>query len=83
MQIKRLLDDRLVVAGDRPINRRGAHCEFAEHADGQLDAVSPDSKKLKSSPVEFGCYLLNKDRTDRSLAIVSTLIRNVYSNLMI
>ena len=48
MQIKRLLDDREVLVGDRPINRQGEHCEFAEHADGQLDAVSPDSKKVKS-----------------------------------
>ena len=68
MQIKRLLDDRLVVTGDRLINTRGEHCEFVEHANGQLVAVSPDGEKVKSSPVEFGCYLLNKDRTDRGLA---------------
>jgi hypothetical protein len=36
MQIKRLLDDRVVVTGDRLINTRGEHCEFVEHADGQL-----------------------------------------------
>ena len=83
MQIKRLLNDIEVVAGDRLINSQGEHCEFAEHADGQLDAVSPDSKKVKSSPVEFGCYLLNKDRADRGLAIVSTSIRNIFSNLVI
>ena len=77
------MNDIEVVAGDRYIHSQGEHCEFAEHADGQLEAVSPDGKKVKSSPVEFGCYLLNKDRTDRGLAIVSTLIRNIYSNLMI
>ena len=58
-------------------------CEFVKLANGQLVAVSPDGKKVKNSPTELGCYLLNKDRTDRSLAIVSTLIRNIYSNLMI
>jgi hypothetical protein len=35
---------------------------------GQLVAVSPDGKKVKNSPVKFGCYLLSKDRTDRGLA---------------
>ena len=68
MQIKRLLNDRVVVTGDRLINSQGEHCEFVEHANGQLVAVSPDGKKVKSSPVEFGCYLLSKDRTDRGLA---------------
>ena len=36
MQIKRLLDDRLVVTGDKLINTQGEHCELVEHADGQL-----------------------------------------------
>ena len=83
MQIKRLLNDIEVVAGDKLINSQGEHCEFVEHANGQLVAVSPDGKKVKNSPAELGCYLLSKDRTDRGLAIVSTLIRNIYSNLMI
>jgi hypothetical protein len=68
MQIKRLLNDIEVVAGDKLINSQGEHCEFVEHADGQLVAVSPDGKKVKSSPAELDCYLLSKDRTDRGLA---------------
>jgi hypothetical protein len=68
MQIKRLLDDRVVVTGDKLINSQGGHCEFLEHADGQLVAVSPDGKKIRNSPAELGCYLLSKDRTDRGLA---------------
>ena len=68
MQIKRLLNDIEVVAGDKLINSQGEHCEFVEHANGQLVAVSLDGKKVKSSPVEFGCYLLSKNRTDRGLA---------------
>lgn len=68
MQIKRLLNDIEVVAGDKLINSQGEHCEFVEHADGQLVAVSPDGKKVKSSPAELDCYLLSKDRTDRGQA---------------
>ena len=67
MQIKRLLDDREVLVGDNLINSQGEHCEFVEHANGQLVAVSPDGKKVKSSPAELGCYLLGKNRTDRGL----------------
>ena len=36
MQIKRLLNDRLVVAGDKLITSQGEHCEFVEHANGRL-----------------------------------------------
>ena len=68
MQIKRLLNDIEVVAGDKLIYSQGEHCEFVEHADGQLVAVSPDGKKVKSSPAELDCYLLSKDRTDRGQA---------------
>ena len=68
MQIKRLLNDIEVVAGDKLINSQGEHCEFVEHADGQLVAVSLDGKKIRNSPAELGCYLLSKNRTDRGLA---------------
>ena len=68
MQIKRLLDDRIVVTGDRLFDPQGRSYAFVEHADGQLVAVSPDGKKIRNSPVEFGCYLLSEDRTDRGLA---------------
>ena len=68
MQIKRLLDDRVVFTGDKLINSQGEHCEFAEHANGQLVAVSPDGKKVKNSPAELGCYLVSEDGTDRGLA---------------
>ena len=39
MQIKRLLNDRVVVTGDRLINSQGEHCEFVEHANGQLSGT--------------------------------------------
>jgi len=44
MQIKRLLDDRVVVTGDKLINSAREHCELVEHANGQLVAVPPDGK---------------------------------------
>ena len=68
MQIKRLLDDRVVVTGDKLINSQGEHCEFVEHANGQLVAVSPDGKKVRNPPAEFGCYVLHKNRTEVGLA---------------
>ena len=67
MQIKRLLNDRLVVAGDGLINGEGEHCESVEHADGQLVAVLPDGKEVRNSPVKFGCHLLIKDWTGGGL----------------
>jgi hypothetical protein len=67
MQIKRLLDDRVVVTGDKLINSQGEHCEFVEHADGQLVAVSPDGKKVRNSPAEFGCYLFWYTKTNCNL----------------
>ena len=36
MQIKRLLNDKVIVAGDKLINSQGEHCEFVEHANGQF-----------------------------------------------
>ena len=54
MQIKRLLDDRVVV-GDKLINSQGEHCEFVEHTNGRLVVASPDGKKIRNSPAELGC----------------------------
>jgi len=45
MQIKRLLDDRVVVTGDKLINSQGERCEFVEHANGQLVAVNTKLKR--------------------------------------
>jgi hypothetical protein len=46
MQIKRLLDDRLVVTGDRLINSQGEHCKFVEHFDGKLAAKAEGEHRL-------------------------------------
>ena len=53
MQIKRLLDDRVVVAGDKLINSQGEHCEFVEHADDQLVAVCLMARKLGIHPLNL------------------------------
>ena len=50
MQIKRLLDDRLVVTGDRLINSQGEHCELVEHANGQLMQCRLMARKLGIRP---------------------------------
>ena len=42
-------------------------CEFVKLANGQLVAVPLDGKKVRNSPVEFGCHLSIKDRSGRGL----------------
>ena len=39
MQIKRLLDDREVLAGDKVFDAQGRSYEFVEQANGQLTAT--------------------------------------------
>ena len=51
MQIKRLLDDREVFAGDKLFDAQGRSYAFVEHANGQLVAVSLDGKKLRVRPL--------------------------------
>ena len=66
MQIKRLLDDRVVVTGDKLINSQGEHCEFVEHANGQLVAVSP----VLSVDLSFSSFFIN-DKVHKWLLIDS------------
>ena len=40
MQIKRLLDDKVLVTRDKLIDGQGDHYDVAEHAGGQLVTVS-------------------------------------------
>jgi hypothetical protein len=42
-------------------------CEFVKLANGQLVAVPLDGKKVRNSPVEFGCHLVIKDWSGRGL----------------
>lgn len=63
----RLLNDRQT-AGGKVFDAQGLPYTLVEHADGQLVTISPDSKKVRNSLDELGCYLLSKGRTDRGLA---------------
>jgi hypothetical protein len=69
MQIKRLLDDRVVVTGDRLINSEGEHCEFVECANGQLVALPglPGYTHCFSTPWGL-CYLLVRPWAPSQLA---------------
>ena len=42
-------------------------CEFVKLANGQFVAVPLGGKKVRNSPVEFGCHLSIKDRTGGGL----------------
>ena len=68
MQIKRLLDDRVVVTGDKLINSQGEHCEFVEHSGGELVVAAEDGRSIRFKPDELGCYVIHVNRTDRGLA---------------
>ena len=68
MQIKRLLDDRLIITGDRLINSQGEHWEFIEHANGQLVVTAEDERPTRFKLDELDCYVIHVTRTDRGLA---------------
>ena len=68
MQIKRLLDDRIVVTGDRLINSQGEAYEFVDFEGNQLTAISSANVTVRKAPAEFGCYVLHKNRTEVGLA---------------
>ncbi len=62
MQIKRLLDDREVIAGSK------RSYAFLEHYGGEL-VVTPDGGRPTRFKLErLGCYVIHVNRTDRGLA---------------
>jgi hypothetical protein len=68
MQIKRLLDDREVFAGDRLFDAQGRSFAFVEHSGGKLVVVAEDGLPTLFKPDELGCYVIHVNRTDRGLA---------------
>ena len=40
MQIKRLLDDRELLIGERVFDAQGCDCRFLEHSNGELVVIS-------------------------------------------
>ena len=68
MQIKRLLDDREVFAGDRLLDAQGRPYAFLEHLSGELVVKSDDERPTRFKPADLGCYVVHANRTDRGLA---------------
>ena len=69
MQIKRLLNDREVFAGDRLLDAQGRSYAFVEHSSGELVVASEDERPTRFKPEQLGCYVIHVNRTDRGLAI--------------
>ena len=68
MQIKRLLDDREVLVGERVFGAQGRSYSFVEHSGGELAVTAEDSCPVRFKPEQLGCYLVHVTRTDRGLA---------------
>ena len=68
MQVKRLLDDREVFAGDRLFDAQARSYAFVELSNGELVVVAEDSCPTLFKPEQLGCYVVHVNRTDRRLA---------------
>ena len=68
MQIKRLLDDREVFAGDKVFDAQGRSYGFIERSGGELVVTAEDSCPVRFKPEQLGCYLVHVNRTDKGLA---------------
>jgi len=68
MQIKRLLDDRDVHAGDRLFDAQRRSYAFVEHLSGELVATAEDERPTRFKPEQLGCYLVHVNRTELGLA---------------
>ena len=52
MQIKRLLDNREVFAGDRPFDAQGLSYAFLEHSGGELVVTAEEGRRAGIKPQE-------------------------------
>ena len=68
MQIKRLLNDREVFAGDRLLDAQGRSYAFVEHSSGELVVTAEDGRPTRFKPERLGCYVIHVNRTYRGLA---------------
>ena len=68
MQIKRLLDDREVFAGDKLFDAQGRSYAFIEHSVSGLVVTEADDRPVRFKPEQLGCYLVHVNRTDLGLA---------------
>jgi hypothetical protein len=68
MQIKRLLDDREVFAGDRLLDTQGRPYAFLEHLSGELFVTALDGRPVQFKPEKLGCYVIHVNMTELGLA---------------
>ena len=68
MQIKRLLDDREVMVGDRVFDAQRRSYAFVEHSSGELVVTAEDEHPIRFKPDELGCYAIHVNRTELGLA---------------
>ena len=68
MQIKRLLDDREVFAGDKLFDAQGRSYTFVEYSGGELVVAAEGGRPTLFKPEQLGCYVIHGNRTDRGLA---------------
>ena len=68
MQIKRLLNDREVLIGDRLLDAQGRSYAFVEHSAGELVVTMDNGRSAQVKPEQLGCYVIQVNRTDRGLA---------------
>ena len=78
MQIKRLLDDREVHAGDRVFDAQGRSYAFVEHSGGELVVAVEDERPTRFKPADLGCYVIHVNRTERGL--VKERLRDYWEN---
>ena len=67
MQIKRLLDDREVLVGDRLFDAQGGSYALVEHSGGELVVAVEDERPTRFKPADLGCYVIHVNRTERGL----------------
>ena len=79
MQIKRLLDDREVFAGDKLFDSQGRSYGFLVHSGGELVVAAEDGRPTCFKPEALGCYVMHVNRTDLGLA--KERLRDYWENL--
>jgi len=68
MQIKRLLGDQKVWAGDKLFDAQGRYYVLLEHSGGDLVVAREDGHPIRFKPNELGCYVIHVNRTELGLA---------------
>ena len=68
MQIKRLLDDREVLVGERLFDAQRRSYALVEHSDGELVVTAEVGHPTRFTPERLGCYVVHVNRTELGLA---------------